>query len=206
MALREPVLITAPTVQPIHVYEFKDWERITHDDEDDLLENILEAATTLFERHTGRTLQQSTWEYYLESWPDSSDCPIKLPFASPLISVTEIGYKGTTGAETIWHSSLWVSSTRTMPGRVAPAYGEQYPTETLFPLDPIRIRYTAGIANGSPQTYPAENIRRVIAAIAGSMYELREADVSLKVDQIRVNQLSWVVQQLLSTSATYYFG
>ncbi len=177
MPLREPVVITAPTVEPVSVTEFKERRRIDYDDEDArVIPDVLTAARILLEREAGITVHQTTLECYLEDWPWGSK-PIVLPRAAPLISVTEIGYKGTTGAETIWSSTEWISSTRTLPGRVAPGYGYQYPTATLYPLDPIRVLYIAGIANASPQTYPDDRIRLAITEIASSLFEIREPNM-----------------------------
>mgnify|MGYP001598212689 CR=1 FL=1 len=207
MPLREPVVITAPTVEPVSVSEFRaNWRRLDFDDEDgNVCQWVLSAARGLLEREAGITLHQTTLEYYLEDWPCGGK-PIKLPRAAPLISVTEIGYKDTTGAETIWSSAEWISSTRTLPGRVAPGYGYQYPTETLYPLDPIRIRYVAGIANASPQTYPDERIRVAIMEIASSLFELREPNMlTSSLQSLEVSKLSPEARALIDLCRVEFF-
>lgn len=206
MPLREPVIITAPTVEPVSATEFREnWRRLDFDDEDgSVVTWVLKAARVLYERQTGRTMHQTVYEHYPSHWPPGR-CPIALPRASPLISVTEIGYKDTTGAETIWSSSEWISSIRTMPGRVAPAYGYQYPSATLFPLDPIRIKYTCGIANASPQTYPDERHRVAIMEIASSMFELREAEIITSFESLEVSKLSFNAQALINSARVEFF-
>lgn len=202
MPLREPEIITAPTVEPVSAVEFKEWRRLDFDDENGtVIPVVLEAARILFERETGRTLHETTLEWYLQDWP-ANDAPICLPRAAPLISVSTIAYKGTDGTETTWSSSEWISSTRTKPGRVAPAYGYSYPTDTLYPLDPIRIRYSAGIANASPQTYPDHRIRAGIMEIASSLFEFREPHMisAASLSRLDVSKLSREAQTLIDIS------
>lgn len=205
MPLRPPVIITAPIVEPVSVLEFRqNWSRLDFDDEDDnTCTWVLKAAREQFERLTGRTLHETTLEHYLEDWPCSGK-PIVLPRAAPLIEVVEIGYKGTTGAETIWSASEWISSTRTLPGRIAPGYGYHYPTATLYPLDPIRIRYKAGIENDSPQTYPDELVRTAILEIAAARFKLREAEDTVAFDSLIVSKLSFNAQAAININTVEY--
>lgn len=198
--IREPLIITEPTIEPVSTSDFKDHKRIDIGDEDaTVIPDLLKAARLLFERHTGRTLHQTTYDAFLDDWPSGS-CPILLPRAAPLISVTGVYYLDDDGTEQTWATTEWISSTRTLPGRVAPAYGEQYPTATLYPLSPIRVRYVAGIANASPQTYPDDRIRIAIMEIAGSMYELREAEyVTDNWAGLDVSKLTFGAQALINS-------
>lgn len=164
----EPLIITAPKFPPVFLAEVKEHQRITHDDEDALLDSFIRAATRHFEWRTGRTVIETEYEYALDVFPTC----IYLPYAYPLISVTWIKYTDSTGTVNTWSSSDYVSDEW---GRVLPAYGKTWPSFTARPLSPIRIRYKAGLAITSPQIYPEDGIRGCIAEMVGALYLNRES-------------------------------
>lgn len=168
-----PKVITAATVDPVSVLEVKDHLRIDQDVEDVKLELFIRAAVDWFEWRTGRTLHDTTLEIAFGRFP-SGKCPIVLPRATPLIEVASVTYLDSDGASNTWSSANYIVDTYEDVGRIAPAYGQSYPSFTPYPLNAVRIRYRAGIANGSPQTYPKEGIRQCIFEIAGALYLNRE--------------------------------
>lgn len=173
-----PKLITAPTVSPLSLIEIKDQLRITADDEDDKLESFAEAARIYFERETGRTLHETTWQIRLHSWPGI----VRLPRAAPLwldpaiVTPTpsiSVFYRDSTGTETAWTSFVFDEDEE--PAVIQTAYGESFPSFTPYPLKPIRIRYKAGIADDtSPQQHVSEEIKTCLLLMIGEMYEHRE--------------------------------
>lgn len=173
MALREAVIVTAATVLPISVDEVKLYIKLDTDEDDGTIAGMIPAAARHFELETGRTLQLTGYEYYPETWPDDSDEPIRLPQAAPLVSVTGIYYKGTDGVEITWPTDQWVWSARTSPGRVMPAYGYQYPSQQLYPLDPIRIAYTAGLSTATNTAA----VKTCLLEMIASLYVNRESVV-----------------------------
>ena len=185
-----PKVITAPTLKPVTVTEVKQHLRITHTSEDTLLDLFISAATSHFEKNTGRTVYETTLEIAMQDFPYSertgyyggqnwdwnivSDF-IELPNAAPLISVVSVKYLDKDGVSTTWPSTSYVVDTHEDIGRIAPAYGVTYPSFIPYPLNAVRIRYIAGIENvTSPLVVPEEGIRVCIMQIAGSMYLFRE--------------------------------
>lgn len=153
---------------------FKEFQRITHDDEDSTLEGFIQACTDYFQWRTGRTIWQTTYEYTLPYFPDCG--MICLPYGQPLIEVTSIKYRNSDGVETTWSSAEYVTDEH---GEIAPAYGTTWPSFTPYPLSAVRIRYKAGIAYASPQSeYPKDGIVKAICQLAGAMYENRESVVA----------------------------
>lgn len=168
-----PVLITAPTIEPITVAEFKAHKRLDFFDEDFLIEGYISAARGLFEELTGRTLHQTEWEVAFDGFPYGSGA-LELPMATPLLSITHVKYVDSDGVETTWGSSGYVLDTYGLPGLVAPAYGVTWPSFTPYPFNPVRIRYIAGIPNGSPQLFPSQMVRQTIREMTAGLYDNRE--------------------------------
>ena len=189
----DPIVITAPTVEPVSVTELKAHLRLDFDDEDTLLEPYLQVAREYVEGRTRRTLHQTTLEYFLDRFPCG---PLYLPQASPLISVTGAWYKNSGGTETEWTG--FVTDTSNEVGSIRPAYGSTYPSYTPYPVNSVRIRYIAGIANASPQTYPRETIRHAIKLLAGGLYEHRESETIPDARGVEIISFQYGVETLLT--------
>ncbi len=115
--------------------------------EDDLLNAIITAAREHVEDITSRQIVTATWDFVLQRWPDKNY--IKLPYGN-LQSVSWIKYK-----ENDWASSAddvtltlgtdyLVETNGIYCGRIVLPYGESWPSETLYPSNPITIRYVCG--------------------------------------------------------------
>lgn len=172
-----PILITAPTADPLSLSEIKDQLLITTSDYDTKLASFAKVARDDFERLTNRTLFETTLELRLDCWPCG---PIVFPRGAPLIDVVSAKYLETDGTETTWNSSLYVVESRgdMELGVMAPANGESYPTFEPYPLSPIRIRYRAGIANdASPQGELLEIDKQCLLLMIGDLFENREGSV-----------------------------
>lgn len=189
----DPKVITAPTVEPVSVFELKEHLRLDFDDEDTLLQSFLQAAREYVEARTRRTLHQTTLEYFLDRFPCG---PIFLPFASPLVSITGVWYKDSGGTETQWTG--FVADTNNEVGSIRPAYGGSYPSYTAYPVNSVRIRYVAGIADASPQTYPKETIRAAIKLLAAALYSNREGEVIPDTPGIESIALQYGIETLIS--------
>ena len=98
----------------------------------------------------------------------------------------EIGYKDSTGTETILPVSDYLVDTDREPGRVLPGFGMSWPVFTPFPAAPIRIQFVAGYA-----VLP-EPIRQAMLLLVGHWYENREATGTAK------DQTAFSVHALLS--------
>lgn len=183
----EPILVTAPTIEPVSLSEAKTHCRIDYDDDDTLIEGWISVAREYFEDRTGLTLHETVWELRLTEWLSS---PFELPRAAPLWLDPTTGladvtayYRDTAGAETAWTafvldippvSNAW---RKVPPAQIALAHGESFPSFTPYPVAPIRIRYKAGLANASPQIFPAASICAAIKELVAGFSENRESEV-----------------------------
>jgi len=169
------VLITAPTIYPITIDELRLYLRI--DDatgyEDDLLDNIISAATRNAEDITRRALLTQTWDYYLDSFP-STDA-FKLPFGNLQTTVGDVSYiKYTNSAGTQTTMTLTtdylVETNGEQCGRIVLPYGASWPSFTPYPSHPIVVRFICGWTTAALVPF---NIKAAILLICADMYSVR---------------------------------
>lgn len=141
-------LKTVPQSDPLTLDEAKVHLRINLSitDQDDYIDGLIAVATEAAESFTQRRLLTQTWIGYLDAWPGGSF--FELPFGC-LQSVTSVIYKDRDGVPTIWDSSKYIVDLTSSPGRVVLAYGESWPSETLYPSNPISIEFVCGYANAT---------------------------------------------------------
>jgi len=139
--------------------------------EDDLLTSIIYAARERIEDVTRRALLTQTWDYYLDAWPSVNY--IKLPFGN-LATVTSVSWKDEDGTETTLTvtTDYLVETNGEACGRIVLPYAETWPSGTLYPSNPIKVRFVCG------WTAAALIPKKIIAAmklICGDLYSNRES-------------------------------
>ena len=92
---RVPVLIAAPTEEPVSLAEAKAWVGLSLLDAsmDARLNDAITTARDSFERETDSQVMTATWELRLDAFPRVIGLP-----KGPIASVTSIKYEDTTGA------------------------------------------------------------------------------------------------------------
>jgi len=141
--------------------------------EDSLLTSLIQAAREAVEDITRRALLTQTWYYYLDQFPGGDF--IKLPFGN-LQSVTAISYKDTDGTSTTMTvtTEYIVETNGEGYGRIVLPYGATWPSETLYPSNPITIEFVCGWTAAA--SIPAK-IRAALLMILADMWENREAQI-----------------------------
>jgi len=139
-------LITAPTIEPVDQDSLANHLRLdltASDTDDTTLDELVLAAREHVEDVTRRALLTQTWDYSLDGWPDENY--IRLPFGN-LQSVTSIKYKDTAGTETTMAvtTEYLVETNGEDYGRIVLPYGVSWPSTTLYPSNPITIRFVCG--------------------------------------------------------------
>ncbi len=154
---------------PVSLDELKAHLRIDSDDttEDQLLDAYLGAATRWSEAYCNRKWLTATCTEVFDEFP-----VMIRPRWSPLIAVTSITYIDTAGATQTLDASLYQIDTVTEPGRIIPAYDEDWPEIRGGDLNSVTMVYTAGY--GSSTSDVPEVVRNAIMMIAGALYENRE--------------------------------
>ena len=141
--------------------------------EDDLLTALIQASREHVEDVTRRQLLTATWDYFLDDWP-STDY-IKLPFGN-LQSVTSVSWKDTAGTETTLAltTDYLVELNGEQCGRVVLPYAESWPSGTLYPSNPIKIRFVCGWLTAA--SIPSK-IRAAVKMVCSDLYEHREQQI-----------------------------
>ena len=169
--MRNLTLITAPGTEPLTQAEAQDYLRI---DEltiagADRLNAMIKAARIYCEEFQHRAYITQTWELSL---PRFREC-IEVP-KGKLQSVTSFKYKKSDGAETaLAENTGYIVSTRGITGRITPPYGVSFPTATLWPVDPIVIRFVCGYGDTADDV--PETVKQAMLMLIAHWYENRAA-------------------------------
>lgn len=165
-------IYAAPTEEPVSLLDLKEHCGIVGDDQDALLEALITSARQYAESYTRRALVTQTWDYYRDFWPDGDY--FELPFGQ-LQSVTSVKYKDSDGTETTMTvTTEYLVDANSDPGRIVLPYGENWPSFTAYPVNPIVVRFVCGF--GAASSVPAA-IRTAIKMLAAETYEIREVSV-----------------------------
>jgi uncharacterized phiE125 gp8 family phage protein len=160
--------------------------------EDDLLNSIIMAAREHVEDVTRRQILTATYDYFLQEWP--CDDFIALPLGC-LQSVTSVKWKDTDGIETTLteNTDYIVETNGDQYGRIVLPYGGSWPSGTLYPSNPITIRFICGWT--AAPLVPGR-IKSAILLICADLYENREGQIVAQTNSVinenkTVDRLLW---------------
>ena len=179
------LLYTPPTGEPVSLESLKLHLRIELDvtDEDEYLEGLIVSAREEVEHITRRAIMTQTWDYYLEDWPNRNH--IVLPFGNlqsvPLtqyIEYTDSDGDSTTLTPTTEY--LWETNGEGF-GRIVLPYAGTWPSGSLYPSNPITIRFVCGWTTAALVPF---QIKAAIKMICAELYEGRgEAQLGMTVHE-----------------------
>jgi len=152
--------------QVISLDQAKDYLKVDHDDEDDLITQIIGSAQNWAEKYTRRQLLVATYDLYLDSFPDVIEL-----YNCPSSDVVTVKYYDTDGDLQTFASSDYIVDVVSEPGRIALAPDSSWP-DVQNRINAIVIRYVTGWANGTLVPKP---IRDGIMLCIGHLYENRQA-------------------------------
>lgn len=178
----------APDRAVISLTEFKDFARITGDDDDEIISSFINAAIDEVESILGACLVTQEWRMTLDNFPcthknmwwdgvkqmaiselNGGYAPIDLG-KWPVVSVDEIVLTDINGDETTVNSGVYLVDTVSKPGRVALKSGQVWPVTALQEMNGISIEFTAGF--GAPEFVP-NDLKTAVKMIAAHMYDNR---------------------------------
>lgn len=170
-------LVSPPSQLPLGSGELKAWARISHVDEDDVVESIMKHATDLVERNLGRVLINQVWKQTLDhserepAWPVGSKDLIFLA-KPPLVSVASVEYRSAEDGST---NTLDSSAYEVIRGTSSKGKIARKEEAKSIPLkdgpDVVSITYFAGY--GYTPTEVPEAIRNAIKTVASTIFETR---------------------------------
>lgn len=151
-----------PTAMPVTLAEAKAQCRVLHDDEDDLIEGLIAAATSMVEDYLGRSLSAQTWRLTLDGFADR----IILP-RGPVTAISAFTYLDAAGASQTVSSGLYALDTDADPQMIRRQPAASWPVPGDF-VNPVTITYTAGFTEA-----PAA-IRHAILMLVANWFANRE--------------------------------
>ncbi|MGO4389445.1 head-tail connector protein [Microvirga sp. 2YAF29] len=170
-------LITPPAAEPITLDDLKQHLRIDHNDEDDLLMNLIAAARQKLDGPRGllgRCLITQEWKAILDGFPPMGrSSEIVLPFA-PVSAVSAITYRDPARAElTLAPDAYLVTGLHDdAHATIGPTRCMAWPYVVCLPGS-VTVTFKAGYGE-APEDIP-EPIRQAIRIHAASLYENRES-------------------------------
>lgn len=137
------ILIYPPSVEPVTLAEAKHDCRVTTSDDDAKIGRLITAVRESIEHDIGVSLAPQTWELRLDAFPAGE---IKL-LNGPVTAIVSIKYTDPSGAEQTVSPTDYTVVSDSQVDWAAPAYGLSWP-DTLDSANAVRVRYTAGYADG----------------------------------------------------------
>lgn len=199
--------ITAPDEYLITLAEAKAHLRVDTVDDDTLIKSLIYAVHDYVEGpkgFLGRAIKEQTWDFFLDrfpargvSWHYNGWCQsygrsyVEVPLP-PLISVTGVYYRDTSGVEQTFSPSNYSVDTASEPGRIYLPNSGVWPTVGIGDNNAVRIRFKAGY---SDDDIPFA-IKAAMLILIADLYENRESMLEGSVRSI-TTELPWSAQQLL---------
>jgi len=153
-----PVLVTAPTDLPVSIVEAKAWCRVDHDDDDDLLEALIAAATGHLDGWSGclgRAIMTQTWRQDFGGFSRV----LRLPMF-PVSSVESVKYFDADNAEQTLQSANYTLMTDERGCFLEIDRDLSWPS-TYCRRDAVSVTYLAG--EGSAPAAIATAIKMLVA-------------------------------------------
>lgn len=181
-------LATPPNTPVVTLDEAKAHLRVFHDDDDDYIQALVDAAVGQLDGADGwlnRALGSQSWVFSLERFPwyygqygyhDGQRAAygrpqrIYIPLA-PLISVDAVEYVASDETTKQLTNFRVFGAGSTQPGYIMPALDTSWPS-TICDTETVRITFTAGYANAA--AIPS-GIKHAIKLMVGHWFENREA-------------------------------
>lgn len=165
-------LTAPPDSEPITLEEAKTHLRVEQDYEDDdsYITSLIAAARRYTEERTGNIFHRQTWKLALDRFP----CGAIVLRKRPVVDVNAISYIDGDGVLQTLNASLYQVDLNGFLARVAPAYGQSWPT-TRCQMGAVEVSFVAGAAD--PAAGIPEYWKQGLLLLIGHYYENREDTV-----------------------------
>ena len=184
--------ISAASEEPLNLQEVKQFLRVDHNDDDNLILGLITVARERAENITHRALITQTWQLYLDDWPNEDYIELPYPPLQGVVSVYYVDYEGTA---TLWAATNYDEDVYIEPGRLMLAYGIEWPTVTLDVGSAIRVQYTCGY--GTPDDVPIE-LKHAMKLHIADLYEMRTTYTKENVGRIGVAEQLYMPWRIFS--------
>ena len=183
---------SAPGVEPITLQQAKDHLRVSHNDEDAIIEPLITAARQHVEAYTKRALITQTWAWSMDAFATLLSPPLP-----PLQSVSSIAYIDAAGDSQTLASSNYRVDSASEPARITEAYDTTWPT-TRQVTNAVTVTFIAGYGDAGHDV--PQPIIQAMLLLIGHWYENREA-----LAPVNLMPVPMAVDALLSPYRVVYF-
>lgn len=198
--------IVLPEVEPVTLAEAKKHLRVEHEDEDEYIFGLVQAARQYCEQRTDRCFVDTRLEMKLDTFPADLELPLPLPPFSPTASRQEIEIKflnvqlqelSVVEAQPVIASSpgTFIANRSATPAVLTPNVNGYWPVSGPI-RSAVTIRWWAGY--GESGRFVPKAIRHAIMMLVGHWYLNREA-VAVNIGNAPIVPMG--VDELLSTFA-----
>jgi uncharacterized phiE125 gp8 family phage protein len=160
------ILLSPPADEPISLAGAKQYLRVEHDSDDELIAALTAAARNAVERATRRVLVEQSWRIVLDRWPASGR--IVAP-VNPLRALEAARVLAADGEPAALDLDRFTLDTASVPGVIA--FERANVAEPGRALAGLELDVTAGY--GAPADVPAPLVQAIRLLLARS-YEQRE--------------------------------
>jgi uncharacterized phiE125 gp8 family phage protein len=169
-----------PNDPPVSLVRAKLHLKVDEPDDDLLISDLINAATTWGEDYTHRKFITQTWELTLDRFPTGAPGIIELPFGNTQ-SITQISYIDAAGATqtltgpstsppgTDWQEDLSSDN----GGIIAPPFGGSWPSARGSTLGAVTITFVTGYGDDA-EDVPESLVRAMLYRLS-DFYELRSS-------------------------------
>lgn len=169
-----------PTVEPVTVAELKTYMRLDGSTYDTMLGGYLTACRQAVEKHTGRTLINTTRVLYRDGFPPDNET-IELPYG-PVQSISSIVYIDENGDQQTWAAANYYFDAFSVYARITPAHDVDWP-DTQDQINAVKVTYVAGYG-AAASAVPAP-LKECIKALVSDLFEHPEANVEMTLAENR---------------------
>lgn len=161
-------VVEKPAQKPVSVAQLKQWLRIDHSDDDQLLAPMLEGAIAKIDGPDGigYAMMRQTWRKSMDAFPPC----ILLPGA-PVKGIATVRYLDSAGVEQTLPEAAYRLDKDSEPARLVPAPGTTWPP-TLRTIGAVKVDYRLG-EEAAADVQPA--LVDAICLIVGHRFKHREA-------------------------------
>ncbi|MFZ1812910.1 MAG: head-tail connector protein [Rhizobiaceae bacterium] len=168
------MLVTPPAGYPVSLEAMKTHLRVTQEDDDGYLQELVAAATAHVEAITGLSLLEQDWRVFLDDLPQHW---VTLPLR-PVLQITQVRHFNLDGDPTILPPTEWILDNASDP----PRFALTQVSGLELPCNGLEIDMTVGF--GSTGTDVPDTIRRAILLLVAQWYEVRGATSDAAVTAI----------------------
>jgi uncharacterized phiE125 gp8 family phage protein len=159
------ILLSGPAVEPVTLDEAKQFIRVEHDDDDDVISALIDGSRIHVETQTRRALITQSWRLTRDVWPEIGCVPL-LPAPVKAVDAVRI-YKSDGSTQTIDVAAFTLDKI-SAPARLAFGRGALPAPER--PNAGIEIDITCGYGNAADVPEP---LRQAIRLLVAHWYENR---------------------------------